>query len=256
MGNHHRRYDPHMNGRHRPGKLSLGSGRHTTLISFVVLAMFFGALLWYLLRRKRHGLQRIPPEATARSRTKIYTRTGDSGTSAFGDQKALPKSSSCFDAMGSLDELSANLGCAIEHSRDSSLPAEYLDQLREVQLRLQDVGSVVSDPGKKDPAVFSKQLGTDTVKLEVWMDSMEAFLEPLRAFILPSGGLAATSLHVCRAVCRRCERALTAYLGVGEGCDRFRVVPYVNRLSDYLFTLARLAAKNDGREDLIWKKEA
>ena len=191
---------------------------------------------------------------------KIYTKTGDKGTSALYTGDRLPKNSLVFDCLGAIDEINANIGLA----REYCLQVEKLDkrmhlQLEEIQARLIDLGSHIATPktsqkmgaGKKVQHVVFPQENIDN--LENWIDDMDSKLPPLTTFILPSGGLASSQLHVSRTVCRRAERNLVNLLDQDQIDDV--AYKYINRLSDYLFMLARYCAKADGKTEVTYKKE-
>lgn len=139
---------------------------------------------------------------------------------------------------------------------DDSVLNDVQSKLKEVQSRLMDVGTAIATPPKEGMAevktavaVFEAEHATD---LERWIDAMEEELPPLRNFILPSGGMAASHMHVARATCRRAERAVVPL--VRDGLTQASVGIYLNRLSDALFVAARLAAKREGREEVTYQK--
>jgi cob(I)alamin adenosyltransferase len=183
---------------------------------------------------------------------KIYTKTGDKGTSALYTGERLSKDAQVFQTLGAIDELNAHLGLAREYmAKDSN----GLQQLEEIQARLIDVGSHVATPrdSEQDKKVAHTEFNAAHIKdLESWIDEMDTKLPPLKNFILPSGGLAASQLHVARTVCRRAERNLVPLFQeelIGEP-----TFVYVNRLSDYLFMLARTCALESGATETIYKK--
>ncbi|KAL8589466.1 hypothetical protein ACOMHN_061677 [Nucella lapillus] len=194
------------------------------------------------------------PQSACRSYSKkIYTRTGDKGTSALFTGARKPKDSVIFKALGTTDELSCLIGVAAEYSRDAHISLE--DQLLQIQCILQDVGSNIATPlSSARPAHLNRvEFSQAQVELlESWIDEMTPQLPPLRNFILPSGGKSATHLHLARAVCRRAERELTPLSRDGE-IDSTTFV-FMNRLSDYLFTAARFAAMKEGREEKIYRR--
>mmetsp|Transcript_29627 Transcript_29627/g.52881 ORF Transcript_29627/g.52881 Transcript_29627/m.52881 type:complete len:201 (-) Transcript_29627:26-628(-) len=186
---------------------------------------------------------------------KIYTRTGDRGTSGLFSGERRPKTHAVFRALGDTDELNANIGLACEYL-EPLLPSA-LDQLKAIQCRLIDVGTHLATPSQTDDqdklqkAAFPED---HTAQLEQWIDHYTDTLPPLRNFILPSGGLASAQLHVTRAVCRRAERSIVELMEQGDIDNS--VAKYVNRLSDYLFTLARAAAHQAGKEEVKYSKSS
>jgi cob(I)alamin adenosyltransferase len=176
---------------------------------------------------------------------KIYTKTGDGGETALFTGGRVRKDDVRVEAYGTVDELNSQIGLL----RCEGIPADISAALREVQNTLFVVGSMLADPEGRvdhDPRSWS----TDV--LESWVDSMDAQLEPLRAFILPGGSRAAAQAHIARTVCRRAERRMLAVRddrrGVPEG-----VLAYMNRLSDTLFVLARLLNDRDGVPETLWR---
>lgn len=184
---------------------------------------------------------------------KIYTKTGDKGTSALYTGERRSKDDMIFDALGTTDELSSAIGIAAEMCQESSIP--ITDRLQEVQCALQDLGSCIATPHSSAreahlrKTTFNEKYVTD---LENWIDEYTAELPPLTNFILPSGGKSATHLHLARSVCRRAERRLTPLIRAEEiGPEPLK---YLNRLSDFLFTVARYAAMKEGRKEIIYKR--
>lgn len=185
---------------------------------------------------------------------KVYTKTGDKGTSQLFSGERRPKSDSSFQALGDTDELNAQIGVAVEQARVAD--NVYLPpKLEQIQSRLFDLGACVATP--LTTASESKQRRTglfdeqNVTQLELWIDEMDAELPPLKCFILPSGGgLASTHLHVARAVCRRAERSVVPLVAAGD-VDGV-VQRYLNRLSDFLFVSARYAALKEGKEETKW----
>jgi len=178
---------------------------------------------------------------------KIYTKTGDSGTTALIGGTRLSKAHIRIDAYGTVDELNAYIGLL----RDQPVNAARRDLLKEIQDRLFTVGShLASEPDqtrKKLPDLHS----TDILLLENEMDAMDAKLPVLRALVLPGGHESVSFGHVARTVCRRAERAVVL-LNEHEPMDEI-VIRYLNRLSDYLFMLCRLMTHELGAEEVAWK---
>ncbi len=179
---------------------------------------------------------------------KIYTKTGDAGeTGLFGGPRVL-KDAPRIEAYGTLDELNAVLGVV----RASGLPAAFDASVARVQHQLFDLGAELAspDPEKLRVSGIGEQ---EIVALEQEIDAWEATLPPLRQFILPGGALAGAQVHVARTVCRRAERRLVTLVAVeGEHIDPL-AVKYVNRLSDWLFVLARAVNQATGNGDTPWQ---
>eukprot|EP01024_Parvocaulis_polyphysoides_P009709 TRINITY_DN13116_c0_g2_i1.p1 TRINITY_DN13116_c0_g2~~TRINITY_DN13116_c0_g2_i1.p1 ORF type:complete len:215 (-),score=43.86 TRINITY_DN13116_c0_g2_i1:239-883(-) len=187
---------------------------------------------------------------------KIYTKTGDQGESSLFNGERKIKSDQCFEALGNVDELNSSIGVAREYCVKDSLQ-ETVEQLERIQCRLLDVGSAVATPlnnsseSKLAKMAFDKS-GNEVNMLENWIDVMDQSLPALKNFILPSGGLAASHLHMARTICRRAERSVVCLYEKGQ-VDK-DVLVYLNRLSDYLFTVARFAAMKAGNTEVIYKK--
>ncbi|KAJ2910557.1 hypothetical protein GGI21_000758 [Coemansia aciculifera] len=190
---------------------------------------------------------------------KVYTRTGDKGTSSLFTGERRAKDDAVFEALGNTDELSSILGLAIAHLE--STPAAATDslvpRLEAIQCLLQDVGSNIATPLNAEKNQGSKVQrtrfdldGFHCTRLEQWIDELSEGLPVHRSFILPSGGLAATTLHVARTVCRRAERSL---IPLKDDIDR-ETIMFVNRLSDFLFVAARWVAMTLGVPEKIYSK--
>ena len=178
---------------------------------------------------------------------KIYTRTGDAGETALFDGSRVSKADPRVDAYGHIDELNAVLGQARAAGVDPAMDA-WLDRL---QRDLFALGAQLADPASRIAARVTKaDIGPqDTARLEAWIDEAEAELAPLRRFVLPAGVPAGAALHLARTVCRRAERHVVA---LGAGAVDADLLAYVNRLSDLLFVLARLANARAGVPDQEW----
>ncbi|AVF48072.1 cob(I)yrinic acid a,c-diamide adenosyltransferase [Elizabethkingia anophelis] len=187
---------------------------------------------------------------------KIYTKTGDKGETALYGGTRVSKASARVEAYGTIDELNAFIGIAKSHIDDS----DCLKQLVEIQYDLFTLGSEAATPidkvylanGKSRLPVTIKE--EDISKLEVWMDKMDESLEPLQFFILPGGGKAATFLHAARTICRRAERGMV-FLNETEEM-RPELIKYLNRLSDYLFVMARYVSMLDNEQEEYWNPNA
>jgi cob(I)alamin adenosyltransferase len=178
---------------------------------------------------------------------KIYTRTGDGGSAGLVDGSRVSKSSLRMTAIGEVDEANAAIGVAIA----ALGRGELADRLLTIQNDLFDLGADVATPGKVDGAlrIVAPQVG----RLEGEIDAMNASLEPLTSFILPSGSAAVATLHLARAIVRRAERAAVA-LHESEPLNP-QLVAYLNRLSDHLFVAGRHVAASQGG-DVLWQPGA
>jgi cob(I)alamin adenosyltransferase len=182
---------------------------------------------------------------------KIYTRTGDDGTTALGTGERRKKYDLRISAYGTLDEVNAVIGIARLHTaNDPALDAA----LSRIQNDLFDVGADLCTPGKgRGPG--GARLTVTAVQvtwLESEIDGLNADIAPLKSFILPGGSPAAAYLHLARTVCRRAERLIAQLADKADESVTPEVLKYVNRLSDYLFVAAR-HANNKGTRDVLWK---
>ena len=174
--------------------------------------------------------------------SKIYTRTGDAGTTGLGDGSRTGKDSLRIAALGDVDETNSIVGVLL----CEELPADVAELLTGVQHDLFDLGGELSIPG-------ATLLGANQpARLEAAIDRYNADLAPLKDFILPGGTRAAALTHQARAVCRRAERAVVALDHAETISDAGR--QYLNRLSDLLFVLARHLNRAAGRGDVLWQK--
>lgn len=180
---------------------------------------------------------------------KIYTRTGDTGTTSLIGGTKVSKSNRRIEAYGTVDELNSFIGlchdyCEI-HGLENVLPG--------IQDRLFTIGSSLACDPEKEPKLKIPDLQQDDVTLlENEMDKMNESLPPMNAFILPGGHVAVSTLHITRCVCRRAER-MCVRLQKKEKDMSPLILKYLNRLSDYLFVLARFAAYRLGAEEIPWK---
>lgn len=178
---------------------------------------------------------------------KIYTKSGDQGTTGLLGNARVLKCDLRIEAYGTVDELNAFLGLAASNE----LPGDVQAVLATLQNQLFDLGAELASEN-------AEQKGTASItesqvsQLEEWIDRYEQDLPPLRNFILPGGNRASAALHVARCVCRRAERTIVA-LGQ-QSSLRGVIVQYVNRLGDLLFVLARTANARAGVEDIHWQK--
>lgn len=173
--------------------------------------------------------------------TKIYTRTGDDGTTGMADGSRVAKDDMLVQALGDVDELNSQLAVLACHSTD-----KFIVSIKIIQNELFNVGAEL--------AMNQSMLKQENVDwLEQALDELNSELTPLKEFILPGGGLAASHCHVARAVCRRVERTLVCLDKQDVLNDYLKA--YINRLSDYLFVLARAISKQEGTDELYWQSE-
>lgn len=185
---------------------------------------------------------------------KIYTKTGDKGTTSLYTGERRKKSEHVFSALGDTDELNSVIGLSREYCVEKG--HDFDEKLKKIQSTLLDIGSFIATPKKNASEAQLKRLGTFPQhlidELEQWIDESQAQLSPIRNFILPSGGKCATSLHLARSVCRRLERTVQP-LVQEDNLDQI-VAIYINRLSDLLFVLARYACFKEGKDEVLYKK--
>lgn len=175
--------------------------------------------------------------------SKLYTRTGDAGTTGLGDGSRIDKDSLRMQAIGDVDELNCTLGLLLAEAVREDIAALLTD----IQHDLFDLGGELSIPGMqlvKDGAVE---------KLEAAIDRLNEEVPPLKEFVLPGGGRQGAAAHLARAVCRRAERrvvTLNREQAVNAAAARF-----LNRLSDLLFVVARIVARESGAGEVMWSRE-
>jgi len=173
---------------------------------------------------------------------RIYTRTGDDGSTGLVDGSRRSKADPRLCVVGSVDETNAALGLAV-----LSAPPEIAAALSRIQNDLFDLGADLATPGEIEGAL--RIIGAQVTRLETEIDAATARLAPLTSFILPAGTPCAAALHLARTICRRAERDAVAAAAAGEALSA-PALRYINRLSDLLFVLARLANAEAG--DILW----
>ena len=180
---------------------------------------------------------------------KIYTKTGDKGkTSLIGGTKVY-KSDLRIEAYGTVDELNSFVGLCLDHLKLNNIS----NVLAEIQDRLFTIGSALAcDPEKETKLKIPDLHESDVVLLEKEIDKMNETLPVMKSFILPGGHVIVSTLHVARTVCRRAERCCVK-MEKKEMEIESHIIKYLNRLSDYLFVLARFAAHQLGAEEIPWK---
>jgi cob(I)alamin adenosyltransferase len=180
--------------------------------------------------------------------TRIYTRTGDDGSTALGDMSRVPKTDPRVAAYADCDETNAALGVALALG---ALPEAVVAVLRTVQNDLFDVGADLCNPVRPDPSYPPLRVTADyTARLERWCDQFNERLPKLDSFVLPGGTAAAALLHQARTLARRAERSAWALAEADPDRTNREAIRYLNRLSDLLFILARVA-NPDG--DVLWR---
>jgi cob(I)alamin adenosyltransferase len=182
---------------------------------------------------------------------RIYTKTGDAGTTALGSGERVPKTSPRIAAYGTVDETNAAVGVARTHlaGHESDVDAMLL----RVQNDLFDLGAdlCVPDKGEKLPYEPLRIADSQVTRLETEIDLMNSELQPLRSFILPGGTQAGAALHVARTVSRRAERLMVELANLPDEAVSAPALKYINRLSDFLFVASRYV--NDrGKGDILW----
>jgi cob(I)alamin adenosyltransferase len=184
---------------------------------------------------------------------KLYTGTGDDGTTGMFGGDRVGKDHPRIEAYGSVDELNALIGLAVAVGPPADAPARTLPEiLGKVQSRLFDLGADLATPqGGKHEGKVRRVSDADVREVESWIDAVDAENEPLRSFVLPAGSELSARLHVARTVCRRAERRVVN-LSRSEPVNRM-VVVYLNRVSDLLFAMARRANALAGVNDVPWR---
>lgn len=175
--------------------------------------------------------------------SKIYTRTGDDGSTGLGDGSRTGKDSARVNAYGTVDELNSTIGLVLA----CELPDPVRELLTQVQHDLFDLGGELCIPG------MAMVHDADVERLERELDTLNEPLPALKDFILPGGGMAAASCHLARTVCRRAERETIALSR--QETVRSEAIRYLNRLSDLLFVIARVLARASGHGEVLWQHE-
>lgn len=184
--------------------------------------------------------------------TKIYTRTGDQGTTALGDGTRLPKFDLRITAYGTVDETNASIGVARHLLGPDDQAADAM--LRRIQNDLFDLGADLCVPDRGEPLPYEPLRMTEAqvVWLETEIDRMNAELKPLASFVLPGGTPAAAALHMSRTICRRAERLMVELATRADEPVSSAALKYMNRLSDLLFVASRYV-NGRGSRDILWQ---
>jgi cob(I)alamin adenosyltransferase len=176
--------------------------------------------------------------------SRIYTRTGDDGTTGLGDGSRVAKDDPRVEAYGCVDECNSAIGLVLAVP---GLPADVRDLLLNVQHELFDLGGELCIPGHR--AIQAQHVAA----LETWLDAFNERLPPLKEFILPGGGPAAAACHLARAICRRAERR--SWTLARAQTVAAEPLQYLNRLSDLLFVIARVLARHESGSEVLWRHE-
>lgn len=175
--------------------------------------------------------------------SKIYTRTGDDGTTGLASGERVDKCDARVEAFGAVDETNSAIGVVLAHRE---LPAEVQATLTRIQHELFEVGAALSLPG------YAGIRDEHVARLEADLDAVNATLPPLEEFVLPGGNAAAAACHLARAISRRAERR--SWAAAKEAPVDPVLLRYLNRLSDYLFVAARKLARHGGGAEVLWRR--
>jgi cob(I)alamin adenosyltransferase len=179
---------------------------------------------------------------------KIYTKTGDDGTTGLFGGGRVRKDDRRIEAIGSIDELNAVVGVA----RAAAPPADIDERLARIQNELFDLGAALATTKPVEEANDNTECRIAALEKDI--DAFDRRLPPLTNFILPTGNPAAAALHLARTVCRRAERRVLTLASAAESHVSPQIVVYLNRLSDLLFVLARATNAAVGKADVLWEK--
>lgn len=176
---------------------------------------------------------------------KIYTKTGDDGTTGLFGGHRVSKDNARIEAYGTIDELNANIG----YLKSTLTSAEFDGFLQTIQSKLFTIGSQLATIDEAKLSV--KPIGNDDIdRIEKEIDSLNSMTDPLRNFILPGGCQSSSYCHIVRTVCRRAERRVVTLNQQSQ--VSYEIMHFLNRLSDYFFVLARVLNKQEGRADIAW----
>jgi cob(I)alamin adenosyltransferase len=182
---------------------------------------------------------------------KIYTRTGDSGSTGLVGGTRIDKHAIKVAAYGDIDELNAQLGVCKELADSTPVAAKLISEMIiTIQNELFDIGAELATPSDSHWEGMLKAGPQHTGRLENWIDQLNELLPPLKSFILPGGTLLSAQIHVARTVCRRAERQICA-LNQQEPVSQ-SILQYINRLSDLLFVMSRAVIKQAGKPEYLW----
>jgi cob(I)alamin adenosyltransferase len=186
---------------------------------------------------------------------KIYTKSGDNGTTSLFSGQRVEKSSISIHALGAVDECNSTIGLAVAFLPEADRFSSLKKQLLIIQHALFDLGAHIATPRTRssDAKLASTSFEEEAVAaLEKWIDAMEESLPQLKSFILPGGGLCGAHLHLARSVCRRAERSIVDLAAAGDVSQK--ALKYINRLSDYLFVASRYVNFLQNCPETPWQK--
>jgi len=181
--------------------------------------------------------------------SKIYTRTGDDGSTGMADGSRLSKADNLFSVMGDIDELNSHIGlvCAqLQQSKDQSISKDFSQSLVIIQHLLFNIGGELAMPEYEGVSAMHIEW------LEQKIDAMNSTLPPLKDFILPTGSVLVSQLHVARSVCRRAERQAVLLKEQRPSAIRNTAISFINRLSDWLFVAARFCTDPEQVSEVLW----
>lgn len=181
---------------------------------------------------------------------KVYTKTGDKGTTSLVGGQRVSKCCQRLESYGTIDELNSEIGLLITYCRDTA-DANFLTHVQEVLFVVG--GYLATDNSQRDIRPGNIVEDEMVTQVENEIDRLDSLLPPIKLFILPGGTRGASIAHVCRTVCRRAERRILALAECGAEVDE-NVTAYVNRLSDYLFVLARKLNFDENHPEIIWRR--
>jgi cob(I)alamin adenosyltransferase len=187
-------------------------------------------------------------------RSKIYTKSGDSGQTGLVSGNRTSKADRRIDLYGELDELNSRLGVSCSYLESEAIFEAQLNFLRLIQSAIFDLGSNLACEAEHWEKYKLPQLGDDFIaEIEKEIDQLDSQLEPLKNFILPGGSVAASSLHLCRTCTRSVERKLVSFREETKEAIPENSLIFLNRMSDYFFVLSRYVNKVQKKEEIAWK---
>ncbi len=185
---------------------------------------------------------------------KIYTKTGDKGTTSLFDGTRVDKDDIRVDTYGTVDELNSQVGVVVAHLLDTATEEPLKQELVQIQDDLFSIGALLANPKEKMDKEMSEHLAKRVTDFETFIDSMTEEIPELKNFVLPGGGKAGAFLHMTRTIARRAERRVISLFKKQEKPQE--IVMYFNRLSDLFFTMSRYINFKEGNKETIWSSSA